>query len=55
MAKNSDGESAMPFTHRFKITVNYVLAIKQSKAMHKRIGELSDQIEAKALVAVLLD
>lgn len=42
-------------THRLQVAVNDILAVEKSKAMHEGIGELANQIETEALVAVLLD
>ena len=42
-------------THRFQITMDDVLMVQQSQALHNGIAETSDKTQAESLVVVFLD
>jgi len=41
--------------YRFEVAVNDVLSAEEPQALDQRVGKSADQVEAEALVVVLLD
>ncbi len=45
----------MDITYRFEVAMDDILSAEQPQALDQRVGKAADQVEAEALVVVLLD